>query len=403
MLILFVTATPLAGAPFRIAQALNKYTNFNVRLINLNPNCYNTRVFPEDLIWEKDKNECLELISQADIIQFFHFFDFETENNPFGYNFLKNSKPRTKFIRMFSSCLKTTALSSKHAELEIINDKYPKLVIPHYPERTFLNAFIVPNIIPINDEILTPKPFSEIQNKKPVVFYSASLPNSMWTSRWDTKGLPEVCEKFKKLKRRFDFDFRVIQNIPYIQCQKIKQQSDIVIGDIVTGSYHLTDLEALSQGKPVFSYLDSRTQFTLQNLLKCEDLPFINTRLEEIDLPFEELIKNEKLRVEIGSFSRFWIEKYYNEQKLVKFYEEAYQKVLNDEPLIRQNYLDFKTAKRFLYNDLYDLQYKTRQQKNQTLQSKISIWLSKIYSNIKLFFNTFFRKFKNRIKKYLKK
>ena len=239
----------------------------------------------------------------------------------------------------------------------ILEDKYPKLVIPHCAERTFLDTFIVPNIIPINDEILIP---NKVENEIKKVFYSASSPNSMWITRWNTKGLPEIDYCFNKLKEKANFEFQTIQNLPYVDCQKIKQNSDIVIGDITSGSYHLTDLESLSQGKPTFTYLDSRSQLTLTNLLGCSDLPFINTRLEEIDLPFLELLNDVSLQNEIGQFSRFWIEKYYNERNLVKFYEEAYEKVLNGENLHRQSYLEFKEAKIFLYNKLYDLQWQSR-------------------------------------------
>ena len=364
MNIVFITLTPLAGAPIRIANALNQYTDYKVRVIDLNPNCYGKRVFPEDLDWIIDKEQCLEIISKADILQFFHFFDFETDNNPFKFNFLANSKREAKFVRMFESDLNYISQGNQVDESiimipkeRILQDKYPKLVIPHYPERTFLDAFIVPNIIPINDEILSPK---EVNNDIPKVFYSASSPNSMWITRCNTKGLPEIDYCFNKLKEKANFEFQTIQNLPYVDCQKIKQNSDIVIGDITSGSYHLTDLESLSQGKPTFTYLDSRSQLTLTNLLGCSDLPFINTRLEEIDLPFLELINDVSLQNELGEFSRFWIEKYYNERNLVKFYEEAYEKVLNGENLHRQSYLEFKEAKIFLYNKLYDLQWQSR-------------------------------------------
>ncbi len=353
-LVILISKTPLAGAPVRIVNALNKYTDFSARLINFNPNCYGARTFPEDLSWEKDREECLDLISKADILHFNHFFDIESENNPFGLNFRKLN-PKAKIIRHFHSELKFIFGNDAYEILK--NDKYPKIVIPHYPERTFLDAFVVPNIIPINSEILCP---IKTNNSIPKVFFSASCGRSMWETRWNTKAVPQVLEKFKYLQRKTEFDFQLIQNTPYEKCMQLKQQSDIVIGDTTSGSYHLTDLEALSMGKPCFSYLDSRVQFTLQNLLKCDDLPFINTRLEEIDLPFIEIAKNKILREEIGKFSRAWIEKYYNDKNLVKFFEEVYQKVLNNEPLTRQNDLNFPNAKTFLYNDLYDMQWEMR-------------------------------------------
>lgn len=365
--IVFISVTPLAGAPIRIADALNKFTQYNCRVIVLKPDCYGTRAFPGDLTFGK---EALDLIADADILQFFHFMDLESENNPFGINFKKTAKKSAKFVRRFDSDLEFTSKYSRVAPSAIINDPYPKIVIPHYPERTFLDAFVAPNIIPINDEILLPQ---DCSNKRPKVFFSASSPHSMWKERWNTKGVPEVSARFKSLKRKADFDFQLIQNTPYEQCQKIKRESDIVIGDTTSGSFHLTDFEALSQGKPTFTYADNRSQMVLQSLLKCDDLPFVNARLEEIDLPFLELVKDEKLCKEIGSFSRQWIEKYYSDRDLVRFYVEAYTRLLNDEPLKRQNELDFPVAKSFLYNTLYDLQWEDRQR-------RLAPWASKIFS-----------------------
>ena len=356
MNVVFIICTPLAGAPIRIANALNAYTDYKIRVINLNPSHYGDRVFPEDLSWQKDKEECIELIKSADILHFHHFFDVESENNPFGINFRKFA-PKAKIVRHFHTDLNQLSFWINIPASVITGDPYPKLVIPHYPERTFLDAFVVPNIIPINDDILLPK---DVNNNPLKVFYSASSLGSMWITRWNTKGYPEILKKFENLKKKNKFDFSVVTNTPYTECQKIKQESDIVIGDITSGSYHLTDLESLSMGKPTFTYLDSRIQLTLTTLLGCTDLPFVNTRIEEIDLPFLELLRNKELQREVGKFSRHWIEKYYNEQKLVKFYEEAYEKLLNGEPLKRQGYLDFSSAKTFLYNDLYDLQWEAR-------------------------------------------
>ncbi len=381
MNIVFVSCTPLAGAPIRILNALNTYTDFNVRLINLNPTLYGNRTFPEDLIWIKDREECLEHISRADILHFHHFFDIESENNPFGVNF-KKIAPKAKIVRHFHTNLPQLCKWLNCTQNDILNDPYPKLVIPHCTERTFLNAFVVPNIIPIYDDLLMP---IQVKNTVPQIFFSATSDISMWDSRWEAKGLPEITEKFKALQNIEKFNFQIIKNTPYLECMQIKQGSDIVIGDITSGSYHLTDLEALSQGKPTLSYLDGRSQMVLQSLLKCDYLPFINTRLEECDLPFIELIRNNELREEIGAISRKWIEEYYTEQKLVEFYKLAYNKILNDEPLSRQKELEYNKAKTFLYNDLYDMQWEARKQKDKTYNRTLK--LQKLKENINKIFS----------------
>lgn len=163
---------------------------------------------------------------------------------------------------------------------------------------------------------------------------------------------------------------------------KLKQHSDIVIGDITSGSYHLTDLEALSMGKPTFSYLDSRSQFVLQNLVQCESLPFVNCRLEEIEAPLIEIVKNNELRKEIGAFSRDWIERYYDDKNLVKYYIDVYEKLMNNEEILRQDNLVNPNAKRFLYNTLYDMQWEDRVKKIEKILAKERKMLKKTFSSL---------------------
>lgn len=95
MLIVHIAFSPLAGAPIRIVNALNAYTNMHARLINTNPAGYGKRTFPEDLIWkEANKEECLELISKADIIQCYHWIDFDSDKNPLGVCLKKSGASR---------------------------------------------------------------------------------------------------------------------------------------------------------------------------------------------------------------------------------------------------------------------------------------------------------------------
>lgn len=350
MLVLHMSYTPLAGAPIRVVNAINKYTTFNARLVNFNPNQYGNRIFEEDLIWEKDKEEALELISKADIIHFHHWM--ELNNNRFNIDFNRIVKNNCKFIRMFHSNINFISHNNENKRNTIINDNIPKLVIPHYPERSFLNAIVVPNIVPINDEDYKPL---NMNNEKPIIFYSYTYNNYGFSSRWDTKGYPEVSELLNEFK---DISYiQKITNTPFFECLKLKRQSDIVIDDIITGSYHLTSLEALSQGKPVLSYLDNRTQYILRELTGAEELPFVNVKVEEAKYVLKELCENKKLRDEIGAYSRRWMEKYYNDKDLVKIYVQVYEDLLNGKNISREKPSD---ERKWLSVDIEDLIWKAR-------------------------------------------
>ena len=376
MICVHVSYTPLAGAPIRIVNALNKWTDIKARLINLNPNIYGERVFEEDLIWEKDIEEALRLIANADIICFHHWM--KLDDNGFKINFLNTAKKNCKFIRQFHSNLDTITGGDKNLKEIILNENipilsalprrnfpknnysaFPRIVIPHYPERSILNAKIVPNIIPINDENY--KPIKQ-DNDKPTIFYSYTFNNEGFSSRWDTKGYPEVSLLLEQFKD--SANIKKITNIPFFECLRIKRNSDIVIDDIITGSYHLTSLEALSQGKTTLAYLDNRTQYILRELTGASELPFVNVKMEEAKYVLEELLQDKKLREEIGDYSRKWMEKYYNDKDLVKIYKKVYEDILNGKDISREYP---KNANKWLSIDIEDLIWKARKENYEAL------------------------------------
>lgn len=178
MICVHVSYTPLAGAPIRIVNALNKHADIKARLINLNPNIYGERVFEEDLIWEKDREEALYIIANADIICFHHWM--KLDDNGFKINFLNTAKKNCKFVRQFHSNLDFISGYNDDNKKIILSDNLPKLVTPHAHERSFLNAKIVPFIIPINDENY--KPQHKTENDKPTIFYSYTFNNEGFSS-----------------------------------------------------------------------------------------------------------------------------------------------------------------------------------------------------------------------------
>lgn len=361
MLVVHLTYTPLAGAPIRIVNALNTFTDVKARLINLNPNAYNSRVFPEDLIWQQDKNIALSLISAADIIVCHHPMDLV--NNKFGINLKELAKPSCKFIQHFHS--NRFVYGPSNPCLKGFN---ARAVIPHCPERSFLDVEILPNIIPTQSEELSPK---KTENEIPIVAFSASTKRKRFERRWDTKGYPEVSSKLKKLSTKLGFKYVEIFGIPYNEAIKIRREADILIGDIVTGSFHLTEFEGLSQGKVVFCFLDGRSMQNFISYFKCNDCPFVNTSINDIEIVLKNLLKNKNLLSDIGNFSRDWITKYYNEENLVCHHVDFYQRVLKGEEVLRTDSDKFAEAKRFLYKDLYDLHWHNKRKESLSFFNRL--------------------------------
>ena len=355
--VLHLAKTSLAGAPLRIVEALNKYTNYEARLAVYLPITLPNKnyMYKEDIVWQnpEQRKEIAELVKKADIIHMHHYMNTDI-TNPFMIDLVKSSKPTCKILRHFHSDKNNVSRTEIRFDENYAKDNLPKVVIPHYPERTFLNLDIVPNIIPINDELYLPK---ETKNERLKVVFSASNKTSYKTNRWATKGYPEVSAKLRSLSEKYNFEYIEINSMPFKEAMVIKQDADIVIGDIVTGSYHLTELESLSQGKPTLTYLDGRSVMTFMNTFKTKDIPFINVNIEGLDQAIYDLIQKPELRKQIGMFSRNWIEKHYDDSQLIQKFVQIYDGILADKNIERENSHEYISVKDYLYNHVYDYKW----------------------------------------------
>lgn len=351
MKVVHLSLSPLAGAPVRIVHALRRHRVCDARLIDLNPRAYGPRTFPEDLWWDRDTEECRSLLADADILHLHHWMD--SEYSPFGN--LRRLAPRARMLRHFHSCLATVCHASGADPIEILNDALPKLVIPHHPERDFPLARVVPNLIPETDPLYRPCPVS---HDPPVVFFSPTVPESFKESRWDTKGKPEVLRMLAPGLKRGRIRLDLVEGAPFPESMGRKAQSDMVIDDIATGSFHLTSLEALALGKPTLAYLDPRTIAVVSELTGSSQLPWVNVRLEDAAPVIDALAADEALRRQLGEASRRWIEDWYPESRMVGHYRDVYAELLEHGRLRQEPRL--AAARVWLASGLNDLVWQTR-------------------------------------------
>lgn len=365
--VVHLTLTPLAGAPIRIVNALNKYCDISARLINLDPLCYGNRVFPEDLVWNTDKAECLDLLSEANIIHIHHWMDLSCSGNPFGIN-VQSLNPKAKVI--FHAHSNISFIKELFPDFDI--NKYETVVITHCPERDFINAVKLPNIIDENDPLLVPK---ELTNEKLKVFFSPSSSTPLTKARWNTKGRGHVLRELKSIQREVDFELIVVENTPYLECMKLKQECDIVIDDVITGSFHMTAIEGLSMGKAVVSFMDGRTSQITTSITKSVDLPIINVRLGDLKDVLKRLMGDRDLLREIGRYSRYWIENHYSAKANSALFEEYYRSYLSDDP--RAVPEGFVEAKRFLASTVNDIIWRNYFN-NAFLKARVRLTLYKL-------------------------
>lgn len=313
MKIVHISATPVAGSPGNIVSALNRLTDIQARHIVFNSAAYGARSFACDLDWQSQQAEALEVLADAEVIHLHQFFSLE---QTFGTDF-KRRFGNKKIIRQLHSAPDIWAGASH----ELAREEIPQLVIAQGPERFYPRARVVPNIVPLFDPRYLP--LAETAGL-PVIVFSPSGKTSAWRKRWETKGVPQTLALLRKLEREGLCRVQLIMNMPHDTCLRLKQTAAIAIDECVTGNYHLSGLEALSQGKPTLGHLDNRVQSQLRNITGALDLPWVDVRLEEAEQPLRDLLADATLRAEIGRASRAWMEIYYDERKMIEHYRLAY-------------------------------------------------------------------------------
>ena len=375
--IIHFSKTPCAGSTIRLVQCLNKFTDFDVRLVETN----RWGLFDSDLIISESPDEICELVEKADIIHIHNYLHYDSkEFHPIDFgNLKKNGKIFIRHLRSDPESISRRAFMSVQ---ELINLDIPSVVVGQFMERFYPKARVVPNIIPENDPLYIPSKQNE------GIYYAPTFKHSAWTERWETKAAPEVKMILENLKKNKNAKINTFDIKPLKDALKIKQSSEIVIDDLVTGSYHISSLEGLSMGKPVLTYLDNRTQFVFNELSGSNECPLINTRFEEAYEILAFLLDNKKITNEIGKNSRVWFEKYWSEKILVNHFIKLYEDLLdNPEKICRQENLKIiNDRNRFFSVILPDIIYDNRADeylKRSNFSERLNIRAIKIYFRLK--------------------
>jgi hypothetical protein len=345
--------TPLAGAPIRLVQALRSHTSYDVWLVDLE----RWGRYDHDVVHTENPDRTLELVRAADIIHLHNYLGYQSrEFHPVDFDAL--GKEGKAFIRQFHSHPELVAQAMQMDVSDMLSSPIPSLVIAQFQERFYPNARVVPNVIP-QDSITYSPGYEPISND---IFFSPTSTLSAWDDRWNTKGTPETLELMKQVARKTGCTIKCMTNSTFQEAIAEKRRARLVIDDLITGSYHLSGLEGLSLGKPVFSFLDGRTQRVLGEIAGTETCPFVNLRLEDSYDVLLHLIEHPEEAAAIGEAGRKWIERYWSDHILVQHFVDVYENLLVDPHLVvRQDSLRLKdSVDRFHAVVLPDLAYLSR-------------------------------------------
>lgn len=160
-----------------------------------------------------------------------------------------------------------------------------------------------------NVDITQIKPQRKIKKNQKIMILHAP-------SNRKVKGTEYVIKTVKKLSKKYPVELVLVENLTFIEATKKYAEADIVIDQLNVGWYGGFAVEAMAYGLPVVCYL--RPEDMDKYVPFQDEIPIINTYGQTLEEAIEPLIKNVKLRREIGRKGRHFVEKYHDPLKIAR-------------------------------------------------------------------------------------
>ncbi len=315
MRIVMMAINDPAGAAIALANALNRHTGHECRLITkeLRYNFMFQKDLHEEWLLPEDRHEVAALLESADV---FHFHMTADEDLTFcglcPRDFLKNkivvhhhhghhdfrSNPR-KFQQKYKERKRRKLLVSTPDLLHLLP-----------------GARWQPNIVPLFDPLYRPMPGKPESPVK--VAHSPT--------RKDLKNTDEFLAVMRRVRAEGgDVALELIENTAHLECLRKKRRCHILF-DHLQGYFGVSSLEALSQGLCVIAGLDDWNQAVIREFTGAEELPWVVSSLDSLERDLRTLLLERDVREEHGRRSREFMLRFWTEQAMVQhlaaFYEE---------------------------------------------------------------------------------
>ncbi|GAA0182698.1 hypothetical protein SH2C18_50300 [Clostridium sediminicola] len=169
-------------------------------------------------------------------------------------------------------------------------------------------------ILRISRELnLYPYACQQSNNFKPIIVHAPT--------NTAIKGTKYIVKAIEELSHKYDFQFTLVQNISHGEAKKIYLKADIVIDQIILGSYGGVAVEAMAMGKPVISWISDFMRKRYPN-----ELPIISANPHNIKEKIEILLSDRDMRIKLGKQGRKYVEKYHDANKAVANLLKIYNK-----------------------------------------------------------------------------
>lgn len=196
---------------------------------------------------------------------------------------------------------------SKYIDTAIVQDyeAYP------YVKDYYKKVFVLPLACDVEDFEVS---YPSVTNNKPVIIHAP-------TNR-AFKGSDFVEAAVMQIQGKSEFTYQIVEKTSHEKAIAIYKNADIIIDQLLCGTYGMFSVEAMAMGKPVVAFIrdDVRNKFPA-------DLPIVQATPETLADVLLELIQNPERRHELGKASRRYVERYHSAERVTKKLIKIYQQL----------------------------------------------------------------------------
>ncbi len=137
------------------------------------------------------------------------------------------------------------------------------------------------------------------------------------------KGTDFLVSAVEKLKAEgYPVDLTIVERMENREAKKIYEQADIIADQFIAGSFALFAIEGMALGKPVLCYLNDAWFPYHPEWTEC---PIVNTSPEDIREQIIRLMRDQKLRQELGRKGIDYVRKYHSSEAVGAELDKLYR------------------------------------------------------------------------------
>ncbi|SFV01733.1 glycosyltransferase family 4 protein [Alicyclobacillus macrosporangiidus] len=175
------------------------------------------------------------------------------------------------------------------------------------------------HVVPIALDVrsIQPSPPS-VKEDRPLIVHAPTNPLF--------KGTAYIEEAIETLREQgLRFRYQRVENVSNQEALALYRSADIVVDQILCGSYGLLAVESMSLGKPVVGYIR-------EDLVKTfpETPPIVSANPDQVYDALKELIQNPVLRVEKGRQGRLYAERHHAAEVVAQQLLRVYREISNE-------------------------------------------------------------------------